>query len=139
MLGQLFTKSEIAKSWGGVAVWLVQDVLVDYIARTTSFKPADFRGRKQGEVVMLVGEMVDAGERFEVKFPQVLRGPGRPTGGAEPDFTSMLGLGHVPDVATLYPRLGANPDKTIRPTNPAKLETHRDFTWGQGSMRSSVE
>jgi hypothetical protein len=35
MVSQLLVKSELARGWGGVCIWVVQDVLVDYISRTT--------------------------------------------------------------------------------------------------------
>jgi hypothetical protein len=38
MISQFFVKSQVAKSWGGMAFWVIQDSLADYIEKTTAFK-----------------------------------------------------------------------------------------------------
>lgn len=53
MASQLLVKSEVAMGWGGIAVWVVQDVLVDYISQSTGLNIRDFINDNAGEVNML--------------------------------------------------------------------------------------
>lgn len=101
MLGQLYAKSEIAEKWGGRAVWLVQDVLVDYIEHTTDFRPAEFEKQEEGNVFVLVFKLAETDRRFDLVLDRTLRGFSRPRGG-KPDFSRMLGLGFAPKVEDLY-------------------------------------
>lgn len=41
MASQMIVKSQIANKWGGKAIWVVQDSLVDYIRRTTGLRIDD--------------------------------------------------------------------------------------------------
>ena len=38
MASQLFEKSEVAEAWGGKTVWILQDVLLEYVEQATAFK-----------------------------------------------------------------------------------------------------
>ncbi len=53
MVSQLLVKSEVALGWGGVAVWVVQDVLIEYISSTTGINIRDFLNSEVGQVNML--------------------------------------------------------------------------------------
>ncbi|MBX7252580.1 MAG: hypothetical protein K1X50_11410 [Candidatus Promineofilum sp.] len=53
MASQLLVKSEVAMGWAGVAIWVVQDVLVDYISQSTGLNMRDFISDQAGEVNML--------------------------------------------------------------------------------------
>jgi len=53
MASQLLVKSEVALSWQGVAIWVVQDVLVDYISESTGLNVRNFLNDKVNEVNML--------------------------------------------------------------------------------------
>jgi len=101
MLGQLYAKSEIAEKWGGRALWLVQDVLVDYIEHTTDFRPKDFEDQKDGNVFLLVYKLEEAARSYQLQFDRILRGFSRPRNG-QPDFSRMLGLGFAPRIESLY-------------------------------------
>ena len=105
MLGQFFAKSEIAEAWGGKTIWLIQDVLLDYIEQTTNFRPSDFENDDEGNVYVLVYHMNDRDELYHLEHSRSLRGHSRPRDRLRPDFTSMLGLGHTPPLKALFETL----------------------------------
>ncbi len=53
MVSQLIVKSEIALSWGGKTIWVVQDLLVDYICASTALNVQQFLSVDTSEVNML--------------------------------------------------------------------------------------
>ena len=53
MASQLIAKSEIALSWNGKTIWVVQDVLVDYISKTTALNVRQFLATHTNEVNLL--------------------------------------------------------------------------------------
>lgn len=53
MASQLIVKSEIAASWGGKTLWVLQDVLADYISSTTGLDLARLRADRLAEVNIL--------------------------------------------------------------------------------------
>ncbi len=61
MASQLIVKSEIANHWGGCAVWVVQDSLIDYIESTTGLRVADLRSDtwRLGEVNVVSANIND--------------------------------------------------------------------------------
>jgi hypothetical protein len=105
MLGQLFAKSEVAEAWGGRAIWLVQDVLLDYIQQTTDFRADEFPPDGEGNVFMEVFGLDPQEHSFDLRHVRSLRGFSRPRVRVEPDFTGMLGLGYEPPVELLYATL----------------------------------
>ncbi len=53
MVSQLIVKSEMAITWGGSALWVLQDVLADYISATTALDLAPLRSEQMSEVNIL--------------------------------------------------------------------------------------
>lgn len=53
MVSQLIVKSEVGMVWGGKTVWVVQDVLVDYISRSTALNIRHLISDGLNEVNML--------------------------------------------------------------------------------------
>jgi hypothetical protein len=53
MVSQLIVKSEIALNWGGKAIWVVQDLLVDYICASTALNIRQFLSNNTSEVNLL--------------------------------------------------------------------------------------
>lgn len=53
MASQLISKSEIAINWGGRTVWVIQDVLAEYISQTTALDVKKFKADKLNEVNLL--------------------------------------------------------------------------------------
>lgn len=63
MVSQLVVKSEVAMAWGGQAIWVVQDVLVDYINSTTGLNLDKLLAKKVSEVNMLCFSYGEASAR----------------------------------------------------------------------------
>ena len=53
MTSQLLVKSQVAMTWGGKAVWLIQDLLADYISSTTALNLNNFISKQMNEVNIL--------------------------------------------------------------------------------------
>ena len=53
MASQLIAKSEIALNWNGKTIWVVQDVLVDYISASTALNVRQFLAKNASEVNLL--------------------------------------------------------------------------------------
>ena len=53
MASQLIAKSEIALVWGGKTIWVIQDVLAEYITKTTALKLNNFESNTTSEVNLL--------------------------------------------------------------------------------------
>jgi hypothetical protein len=50
MAGQLIAKSEVANAWGGKAIWVMQDLLVDYMRENTGLDFEALRSAEANEV-----------------------------------------------------------------------------------------
>ena len=61
MASQLIVKSEIANAWGGCAIWVVQDALVDYMNRKTGLRLDELRSLewRRGEVNIISANLDD--------------------------------------------------------------------------------
>ena len=53
MVSQLIVKSQVALSWNSHTIWLVQDVLADYISKSTALVLPDYLSEKLNEVNIL--------------------------------------------------------------------------------------
>ena len=53
MVSQLIVKSEVGLSWGGKCLWLLQDVLIDYICESTALNIRRFLNANTSDVNML--------------------------------------------------------------------------------------
>lgn len=53
MVSQLLVKSEVALRWGGRTVWIVQDVLIDYISSSTALNVHQFLSNHTSDVNLL--------------------------------------------------------------------------------------
>lgn len=102
MASQLFGKSEVAEAWGGKTIWILQDVLLEYIEQTTAFRSAPFVGQPNGNVNMVVYSLEGSdADQYELQYERTLTGNARSNQIDDPDFTSMLGIGYVPPLALL--------------------------------------
>lgn len=111
MVSQLIVKSEIALHWGGKAVWLVQDLLVDYIRASTALDISAFLSDHLSEVNMLSFSYGDAYKSpagvIELSRPTLYAGPMTPVGGGGPgkSFSDMIRAPLTPSRAMLDIRL----------------------------------
>jgi len=53
MVSQLIVKSQVGMAWGGKTIWLVQDVLADYISKPTGLKLSQYLSECLDEVNIL--------------------------------------------------------------------------------------
>jgi hypothetical protein len=53
MVSQLIVKSEVGLNWGGKTIWIVQDLLVDYISSSTALDIRRFLAERLDEVNMV--------------------------------------------------------------------------------------
>ena len=109
MASQLVAKSEAANSWGGRTIWIVQDLLADYI-RTQTALPLDqliSPGWTPDEVNMVVADL---------NGPLALyAGPIRSRNSDRRCWLEILGAPHLPSIASISDKLAAkSPLATVR-------------------------
>jgi len=110
MVSQLLVKSEVASKWGGETLWVLQDVLADYISNTTALDLSRFLASRPDEVNILA---LGYGDTFEednesmtmklndAKFyagPITGEGSDKSGGG----FVEIIKLGAAPPVDKLW-------------------------------------
>ena len=109
MASQMIAKSEAANSWGGRTIWVVQDLLVDYIRTRTALPLDDLYSPDwtPGEVNMIASDL---------SRPVALySGPIRPSGADRKCWLELLGTPHVPTLESITKKLGeAEPIGTFR-------------------------
>lgn len=126
MASQLFAKSEIAEAWGGKTIWIMQDVLLEYIVQTTAFRPEPFKNNTEGNVNVVVYKMHEHDHEYELKFDTLLRGRSRSIDLQKPDFTATLGLGYAPPLKLLISTLQRT---QARVRADGKAPNWIDFKW----------
>ena len=99
MASQLIVKSEIANAWGGCAIWVVQDALVDYMNRKTGLRLDELRSLewRRGEVNIISANLDDLTDL------RLYAGPVHSTDGSA-CWTDLLSASAIPDVTTLTRR-----------------------------------
>ena len=106
MVSQLVVKSEIAIRWGGTAFWILQDVLVDYISRSTALDLRQFLAERTSEVNVMALSYGVAMEKkhgvVELAQGELFAGPIRPDGTPnKPSFQDIIRLGVCPPKSSL--------------------------------------
>ena len=101
MASQLIVKSEIANSWGGCAVWVVQDALTDYMRQNTGLDLDALRAGswRRGEVNVISVNMNEPDDLV------LYAGPIRPKEPGGACWMDLLATPGLPDVAALEPKL----------------------------------
>lgn len=109
MVSQLIVKSEIAIAWGGSAIWVVQDALVDYICASTALNLRQFLSKTPSEVNMLAFSYGDGHSRprgiIPLKSPTLFAGPITTNVRTGPSFEDMIHTPIKPGVQELYRRI----------------------------------
>lgn len=95
MVSQLIVKSEVGLSWGGRCIWLLQDVLIDYICESTALDIRRFLSKNTSEVNMLsfsYGNLDRGPGVIELSANQLFSGPMAPPQprGAGQTFQDMV-------------------------------------------------
>jgi hypothetical protein len=106
MVSQLIVKSQVALAWNGRTIWLVQDVLADYISKSTALVLPEYLSEKLGEVNILAVSYGDAirdktagvAGVIELKETQLYSGPISSSGDGEKTkgFIDIVKVGAVP-------------------------------------------
>lgn len=106
MASQLIVKSEIANAWGGCAIWVVQDSLVDYIDRQTGLRLEELRSQnwQRGEVNVVSASLDDPADL------RLYSGPVHSVAGGA-CWTDLLSAPAIPDVGVLTTKL--DPDRAV--------------------------
>lgn len=106
MASQLIVKSEIANAWGGCAIWVVQDSLVDYIDRQTGLRLEELRSQnwRRGEVNVVSASLDDPADL------RLYSGPVHSVAGGA-CWTDLLSAPAIPDVEVLTTKL--DPDRAV--------------------------
>lgn len=97
MVSQLIVKSEVAIAWGGKAVWVLQDKLVDYISETTALNVHHFFAENTDEVnILSLGYQEDfeiGSGVLELSRGDLFAGPISSNPQSQPSFQDMI---HAP-------------------------------------------
>ena len=106
MASQLIAKSEAANSWGGRTIWIVQDLLANYIRTQTALPLDDLISLdwEPDEVNMVVANL---------EGPVALyAGPIRPRDGNRHCWLEILGAPHLPSLSSITKKLDTKPPFT---------------------------
>lgn len=107
MVSQLIVKSEAGVHWDGKTIWVLQDVLTDYISSSTALDLQGFLSRETSEVNILSFSYGDAyrterGGVAELGRGELFSGPVRPPGASsEQGFQDMIRAPVVPPKSSL--------------------------------------
>jgi hypothetical protein len=112
MVSQLIVKSQVALAWNGKTIWLVQDVLADYISKSTALALPEYLSEKLDEVNILAVSYGDAikGKTagvIELKETQLFSGAISSSGHAEKSegFIDIVKVGAPPPKTYIWKSL----------------------------------
>lgn len=112
MVSQLLVKSQIALRWGGLTFWVLQDLLADYITKTTALDLNEFLSEHCNEVNVIsggYGRNVDPkarkGALADIDDIKLYSGTVSGTASSERSFSDIIKLGAAPDVSELWKHL----------------------------------
>ena len=108
MMSQMIVKSEIMNSWGGRAIWIVQDSLKDYISRSTGLDLNALHSEnwQTGEVNLVSVNINDPHDL------NLYSGPIRPRSNSEAFWLELPTAPALPDISRLEASL-ANRDPVV--------------------------
>ncbi|MDR1083911.1 MAG: hypothetical protein LBP22_03410 [Deltaproteobacteria bacterium] len=112
MVSQLIVKSQVAIAWGGITLWLIQDVLADYISESTALDLSSFLSEQANEVNLLAFgygplECIDGDDQIlELKCPKLYSGPidsqGNERAQGSGGFVDIIKIGAAPPQDILW-------------------------------------
>ncbi len=112
MVSQLLVKSQIGRAWGGLTFWVIQDVLGEYISKTTALDLAKYLSSIPNEVnVVTAGygkNAVKSGRTSKfATLDDVKMHSGPVSAGSYRNggFVDIVKLGCTPDVSELWKQL----------------------------------
>lgn len=94
MVSQLIVKSEVGLAWGGKTIWVLQDMLVNYISSSTALDIRQFLAQNTDEVNILSFSYADSYKSpdglIELKQGELFAGPISSGDAKEPSFQDMI-------------------------------------------------
>jgi hypothetical protein len=121
MVSQLIVKSEVAISWGGKALWLIQDNLAEYITASTALDLRKFVSQNLDEVNLLSfgygRKQPNSSGIIELGLTNIFAGPiSANEKHAKPSFSDLIRTPLLPPIKNLVIRLAES-----RPINQFKV------------------
>lgn len=111
MASQLIAKSEIALEWGGKTIWVVQDVLVDYVSENTALNVHQFLSKKTHEVNLLSFSYGNSYKSrrgiLDLSEQKLYSGPMSSSTSDEPSFQDITRASTCPPLSFLIKLLAA--------------------------------
>ena len=112
MVSQLIVKSQVGEAWGGKTVWLVQDLLTEYISKTTALRLPDYASQKLDKVNILAFGYGDSIEKKETGIimldkAELFSGPIQKQDSSEKSdgFVDIIKIGSPPPKEQLWASL----------------------------------
>lgn len=109
MVSQLIVKSEVAIAWNGKTIWVIQDVLSNYISDSTALDLQKYISDRPNEVNILscgYGESLKlSGVVIDIPDTQTFSGPISTGGKGTRGFIDIVRIGAPPPVEHLYASL----------------------------------
>ncbi len=111
MVSQLFVKSQVSLAWGGKTIWLLQDVLTDYISASTALNLSRYLSEHASEINILAlgygnfDVAADESGIIEIKDAKFFSGPIAENrhGEKEPGgFVDIIKIGAAPPKQHLW-------------------------------------
>lgn len=112
MVSQLLVKSQIGKAWGGTTFWIIQDLLAQYISKTTALNLDDFISEVISEVNIVSGGYNDSiiktkrtTELIDISDIKLFSGPVSSSAEKQKAFVDIIKLGCTPSIDEIWIRL----------------------------------
>jgi len=112
MVSQLIVKSQVGMAWGGKTIWIVQDVLADYISKSTGLILSQYLSDQLHEVNILAfgyGNRNDANDEsiIDLKKCDLYAGPITKSGDAfaHDGFIDIVKIGALPPKEQIWKSL----------------------------------
>jgi len=105
MVSQLIVKSEVGIAWGGRTIWLIQDVLADYISKTTALDLNKYISEDPDEVNILAfgyGDLDDADSPPICPLSESTFYSGPISEGTTKGFVEIVKMGAAPDKSHVW-------------------------------------
>lgn len=112
MVSQLIVKSEVGTAWNARTLWLIQDLLADYISKTTALNLDNYRADTLDAVNILAfgyGDLNRAGSEPIVPLTESTLYSGPVSEGTERGFIKIVKMGAAPKMKSLWRSLLQKP------------------------------
>jgi len=115
MVSQLIVKSQVGMAWGGKTIWLVQDVLADYISKSTALILSQYLADRLDEVNILsfgYGEALhDDKPLIELRDAKLFSGPitQGDSANSHDGFVDIVKIGAPPPKSQIWKSLLSKP------------------------------